>query len=86
MNNDEIMKALHDDNTEDIPACDDFAELHNLLANGGIDKWRIWTNIDEDIVRVFYGKKMIFSAEVQSFVFAFFMNYDVNIDENQPER
>jgi hypothetical protein len=71
---------------EDIPACDDFAELHDILANGGIDKSRIWTNIDEDIVRVFYGKKMIFSAEMKSFVFAFFLNYGVNIDENIPER
>lgn len=77
---------MHNWEIEDIPTCDDFAQLHSLLANGGIDKSRVWTSIDGDTVRVFYGGKMIFSAGVKSFVWAFFMNYDVNIDENQPER
>lgn len=70
----------------DVSLASDFADLDVLLKSGSVNKERVWVNVDEDIVRVFHGDDIIFSAAPENFVNAFFTLYGINIDENLENR
>lgn len=65
---------------------DDFVSLDELLKSGSVDKDSVWIDVDEDIVRVFAGDDIIFSAEPMHFVNAFFTLYGIDIDGNLEDR
>lgn len=63
-------------------AASDFAELHEKLKSGDLDKSKIWVESDEGIVSVFHDGECIFSAYEINFAWAFFMLCGVNIDDH----
>lgn len=60
----------------------DFAELHEKLKSGDLDKSKLWVVEDEGIVSVIYDGECIFSAYAINFVHAFFILYGINIDDH----
>lgn len=61
----------------------DFAELTGYLVSMNEEERKeITIEQDRPEIRVFRGDEQIFAADEINFVWAFFMSYHINIDEN----